>query len=55
VADVDSVGRVSSDLSFAIWRDVRALKMIPASRTIVTIEGAEHKEAVLKSLGADPA
>lgn len=55
VADVDSVGRVSSDLSFAIWRDVRALKMIPAARTIVTIEGAEHKEAVLKSLGADPA
>ena len=54
VADVDSVGRVSSDLSFAIWRDVRALKLLPASRTIVTIEGAEHKEAVLKSLGADP-
>ena len=53
VADVDSVGRVSSDLSFAIWRDVRALKLLPASRTILTIEGAEQKEAVLKSLGAE--
>ena len=54
VADVDSVGRVSSDLSFAIWRDVRALKLLPASRTIVTIEGASQNEALLKKLGTDP-
>ena len=50
VADVDSVGRVSSDLSFAIWRDVRALHLLPATRTIVTIEGSAQAEALVKNL-----
>ena len=50
VADVDSVGRVSSDLSFAIWRDVRALHLLPATRTIVTIEGTGQADALVKNL-----
>ena len=54
VADVDSVGRVASDLSFAIWRDVRALKLLPTARTVLTIEGGTHNETLLKNLGADP-
>ena len=50
VSDVDSVGRVSSDLSFAIWRDVRALHLLPATRTIVTIEGSSQAEALVRDL-----
>ena len=50
VADVDSVARVSSDLSFAIWRDVRALHLLPATRTIVTIEGTGQADALVKNL-----
>jgi small-conductance mechanosensitive channel len=50
VADVDSVARVSSDLSFAIWRDVRAMHMLPTVRTIVTLEGPAQTEALVKNL-----
>ncbi len=53
VADVDSVGRVSSDLSFAIWRDVRRLNLLPAARTHVMIEGTPGAQAVLHTLAAN--
>ena len=54
VAEVDTVARVSSDLSISIWREVRALGMLPSGKTVLTIETpASAAQAVMSSL--DPA
>ncbi len=54
VAEVDTVARVSSELSISIWREVRALGMLPSGKTVLTIETpASAAQAVMSSL--DPA
>ena len=54
VAEVDTVARVSSEMSIAIWREVRALGMLPAGKTVLTIESpASVAQAFVSSL--DPA
>jgi small-conductance mechanosensitive channel len=51
VAEVDTVPRVSSELSISIWRDVRALGMLPTGKTVLTIETpASVAQAVMSSL-----
>jgi hypothetical protein len=37
-------------LSFAIWRDVRAMQLLPMTRTIVVLEGAAQTETLVKNL-----
>jgi potassium efflux system protein len=51
VAEVDIAARVSSELSMAIWREVRALGMLPQAKTILTIESPPQvADAVVTSL-----
>ncbi len=51
VAEVDTVPRVSSELSISIWREVRALGMLPTGKTVLTIESpVSVAQAVMSSL-----
>ena len=50
VAEVDTVAKVSSELSISIWREVRALGMLTPRKTILTIESSSSvAQAVLSS------